>query len=1765
PLHIFVNLENKHGNPLIRKYGLMTGTMPRGIDKIWGTNTKTFRPEEKDIRYSSTRLKEVHRPVLSSTKERKRNLYTKEVVANLNEGNSSLVHCESENEVREAIFTLAAELGWDYNLSKARAVKDTEEREKILNAARKEASKYIKDNGVKVEEITIYGTEGNLDAIRDIVRNEAGKARTVTFLTNMGSRGQDYQLVAELLAGGEGFIGISTFFSPYLALFKQFSGRIGRPRFVEDEDGGHLEATSGILKAFWCAEDDALRQYWHLEQTGLNALERTVKNAERKGNIVELDDQGLGIKDERKAEKGRVIVRKNVLSQLYKKIEDSLIESSSHQKRIDNLLFKETTIEGVEGRKSIWTVYTEMLRNLSDDTYADTLFDHKKTLGKLLRSRTDEIAIAISKEATFEQKREVLKNALGKLGITVDEKLAVSIIYSEDISTSIENYLKKIVTEITKQQLLAAWGEFLLELENYKVRVRRVSWAQQASQVDPILTQATVTRNQFRDTLLSVNRGTAIFIISKLIGSEKEVAERIKQESGIQPKIEKALGGTYSIAWRVAILSAFTFVLWKLTRFTFGFFSFLAVLSGQSGPDGLGNLVNIFNYVPESITSISPETALFVAATLGILMVAFKPLLKSLQAKDTSSKDISAMLEKYETEEGMLKAGPKFLLNRIILSPVNMLAPLTTIMLILVSFVTAGAETNFMMLLGMLLPGVSNPLLTLALLSAIIGAISYLVTIAVNVSNLKKPHAEASKPFKEGLDTFVQAIATLILTAGIYKVLGASSLGLIGFGIVGTITIVHLWHFIGIRKKHIEFPHVVGALLAVTLFSALVEYLVPLYSASPTAVIIGGAIVGVIIAGAGIQQVIGQRKLYKETAPSLLKTPIKKTLFEKIQINVDYIFKTNLFTARGVVIGLTAGAGALGSIYGLMGTLSPTSLAIAALIILAIPAIIFKIMATPNSVSLAMEKMFRPKKIVQSTAILTATSIMFGHLSAGAAVASQVETDISVSEQDGISPKLLGAVSKEVEAALLQGPRKEEVDARGPPAVTKLAKGIVAEKEESKAEVPKQTDEKKATPAITPPITTEAAGAAPPPPKEPETTGVSPMLIPLVSTMTGMTPTQLANIPKDKKEHLMPESAGEISIEDLVPANLINSFEAGIIISGARTTAYCGCELCNGPKYAGLSALNNMPLQKGMIAVSSELEENLPLGSVVELPGLGRFVVADRISKSIKGKVVDIYVNEHKEAFEAIYNRKNLSLRSVPASKDLTIAQRANIVKQFLGPVKEEQIMLASASRVPAEALKSVKEEPIKPTITEERSLPVALEDILGISDTTARLNTLLHFVNEHPDKREEYQTALRPILNLTAFINNGGLLRYNSKVFDENVKIWQTMLVAMGYELPKHGIDGKCGTETINASNRFHDDNGLIRKKDLIGPEMLTMAMVKMLHDPKIAKEIGNKLVEPSVIEEAKKPIPTEPEAEREKDEEAGLEADRKAEETRLEAERKAAEEAERVKRLEIERRKAEEARIEAERQKQLIAERQEAERQARLAIEEVTPLEEYAAPTRLPLKLKVKPAPKAAEEAEDKGFFRTIWDGIAGFFIYIAGAIAGFFVGIWQYFFPLKPSKVPVTKPAKPSDVAVEPLVRKKGEPEITTPTGLFGPEGILAGVPGIIDRKLPEPDMEKITESVKKIAPISRDIAQLSPEQKELEALKQEILSLKEAIDKLWEKYIEEQNDDKKWKLFKEAKALENTIKAKVKSFDVKKRQLEGLGPKLEENEASKRYYL
>ncbi|MDP3804857.1 MAG: hypothetical protein Q8Q87_04830, partial [Candidatus Omnitrophota bacterium] len=302
--------------------------------------------------------------------------------------------------------------------------------------------------------------------------------------------------------------------------------------------------------------------------------------------------------------------------------------------------------------------------------------------------------------------------------------------------------------------------------------------------------------------------------------------------------------------------------------------------------------------------------------------------------------------------------------------------------------------------------------------------------ILINLSNIRKPHAEESKPFKEGFDSFIHGIAAAITYAGVYHVLGLTSMGLAGLGILTAVNAGYVYHKYFAKGEALR-PHLAGYASAFVTFAVLLKYLIPLYIGSSTALPILGLISSLPIIFMGVMQIVGQAQLLKETAPSLLKAPGEdlrregeKGRLEKASTIADYLYKVNLFSLRGIAFAGTSAAALFGSMWGLITTGNFMVLVYLGAVIAVVAPITLWVIFSPKTegVARALEDVFRPKNMVVGLGTLTTASIAFGSVAAGATFTSQAvqvgNLAERVAETEIASPEVRRAVAREVRKAL---------------------------------------------------------------------------------------------------------------------------------------------------------------------------------------------------------------------------------------------------------------------------------------------------------------------------------------------------------------------------------------------------------------------------------------------------------------------------------------------------------------------------------------------------------------------------------------------------------------------------------------------------------------------------------------------------------------------------------------------------------------------------
>lgn len=121
---------------------------------------------------------------------------------------------------------------------------------------------------------------------------------------------------------------------------------------------------------------------------------------------------------------------------------------------------------------------------------------------------------------------------------------------------------------------------------------------------------------------------------------------------------------------------------------------------------------------------------------------------------------------------------------------------------------------------------------------------------------------------------------------------------------------------------------------------------------------------------------------------------------------------------------------------------------------------------------------------------------------------------------------------------------------------------------------------------------------------------------------------------KEKKSSKIEEL--EKTKEELKKAN--NKLSSRATRGGAATkgkyqdfqaTFYCPCTKCCGKNAKGITASGTKVKEGRTIAVDPNV---IPLGSKVEIEGFGSSYIAEDTGSAVKGNIVDIFVNSHKEA-----------------------------------------------------------------------------------------------------------------------------------------------------------------------------------------------------------------------------------------------------------------------------------------------------------------------------------------------------------------------------------------------------------------------------------------------------------------------------------------------------------------------------------------------------
>lgn len=104
---------------------------------------------------------------------------------------------------------------------------------------------------------------------------------------------------------------------------------------------------------------------------------------------------------------------------------------------------------------------------------------------------------------------------------------------------------------------------------------------------------------------------------------------------------------------------------------------------------------------------------------------------------------------------------------------------------------------------------------------------------------------------------------------------------------------------------------------------------------------------------------------------------------------------------------------------------------------------------------------------------------------------------------------------------------------------------------------------------------------------------------------------------EEQKQEAITQSKQEAVVE--IPSNYLGEFSI---------SHYCSCPICTGTAKGSRTATGHIPREGRTVAVDTKL---IPLHSIVYVEGLGTFVAED-VGGGVKGKHLDIYIDDHQRA-----------------------------------------------------------------------------------------------------------------------------------------------------------------------------------------------------------------------------------------------------------------------------------------------------------------------------------------------------------------------------------------------------------------------------------------------------------------------------------------------------------------------------------------------------
>lgn len=104
---------------------------------------------------------------------------------------------------------------------------------------------------------------------------------------------------------------------------------------------------------------------------------------------------------------------------------------------------------------------------------------------------------------------------------------------------------------------------------------------------------------------------------------------------------------------------------------------------------------------------------------------------------------------------------------------------------------------------------------------------------------------------------------------------------------------------------------------------------------------------------------------------------------------------------------------------------------------------------------------------------------------------------------------------------------------------------------------------------------------------------------------------------EEQKQETITQSKQESVVE--IPSKYLGEFSI---------SHYCSCPICTSTPKGSRTATGHIPREGRTVAVDTKL---IPLHSVIYIEGLGTFVAED-VGGGVKGKHLDIYIDDHQRA-----------------------------------------------------------------------------------------------------------------------------------------------------------------------------------------------------------------------------------------------------------------------------------------------------------------------------------------------------------------------------------------------------------------------------------------------------------------------------------------------------------------------------------------------------